>query len=202
LRPVVLGVCPAAIPAAMALLLAPQAPLENVAVRTCADPGMAQQALPDASRTAAALLLTAGIEVRWQPCHASPAAILVFLSSAGAEVKAGKCGRARYGSTRGTGLVRVEVNCVATVAFDLSRQTGNPRLAMPRHADLTGAVIAHEIGHLLGLRHSARGVMRERLGLEDILALRDGRLTFSAQQSATIRASLGRDADMAVRRPN
>ena len=55
--------------------------------------------------------------------------------------------------------------------------------------DLLGAVEAHELGHVLGLRHGA-GLMRASLCPNDIVELRLGLLTFSRAQSARMRTLL------------
>jgi len=66
----------------------------------------------------------------------------------------------------------------------------NPALATMETGHLVGAAIAHEVGHALGLRHGARGVMKGRLALDDALALRTSRLLFTASESATMRSTL------------
>jgi hypothetical protein len=75
---------------------------------------------------------------------------------------------------------------------------------MSRHHDLTGAIVAHEIGHVLGLHHGPVGVMRERLDPSDILSLREHRLVFSRNDAATMQRSAervaGRAAAMLARR--
>ena len=84
----------------------------------------------------------------------------------------------------------VSVPCVAGVAFRLTRRAGtgtNPLLAMPRHDDLVGAIVAHEIGHLLGIRHAPAGLMRARLEADDIIALRRGTLRFSPAEARGMR---------------
>ena len=87
------------------------------------------------------------------------------------------CGLAAHGARDSAGTVIVSVPCLAGVAFRLTRRAGlgtNPLLAMPRHDDLVGAIVAHEIGHLLGIRHAPSGLMRASLEANDIIALRRG----------------------------
>jgi hypothetical protein len=82
---------------------------------------------------------------------------------------------------------------VAGVVFRLSRRLatrGNPLLVMPAHNDVVGAIVAHEIGHVLGLRHGASGLMRATLRSDDISALRRGQLGFSPQEGARMRVSV------------
>lgn len=84
----------------------------------------------------------------------------------------------------------VSVPCVAGVAFRLTRRAGtgtNPMLAMPRHDDLVGAIVAHEIGHLLGIRHARSGLMRPSLEAGDIIAFRRGTLRFSQAEAREMR---------------
>jgi len=86
----------------------------------------------------------------------------------------------------------VSVPCVAGAAFRLTRRAGigtNPLLAMPRHDDLVGAIVALEIGHLLGIRHAPAGLMRAGLEADDIIALRRGKLRFSPAEAGRMRTA-------------
>lgn len=58
---------------------------------------------------------------------------------------------------------------------------------MPRHDDLVGAIVAHEIGHLLGIRHAPSGLMRASLESDDMIALRRGTLRFSPAEAGRMR---------------
>ena len=96
------------------------------------------------------------------------------------------------------------VQCVESFTTRVARMStyrSHPLLAGGQSDDVVGVVVAHEIGHLLGLGHASKGVMRTRLDAEDIIAFRSGRLRFTAIESAHLRiASAERRAALAQRR--
>ena len=67
----------------------------------------------------------------------------------------------------------------------------SPAIATMRTGHLIGAAMAHEVGHALGLQHGATGVMKARLALDDVLALRRSRLAFTPSESASMQSALG-----------
>jgi hypothetical protein len=57
-------------------------------------------------------------------------------------------------------------------------------------AQIMGYAMAHEVGHLLGLSHSATGIMREGWRWNDLLDAAYGDLDFTPQQAAAIRTEV------------
>lgn len=145
------------------------------------------------------LLASAGLVVAWRVCETAQSCpiedtpvpeIVVILSSRDRQNGREDCGVAAHGARDSAGTVIVSIPCVAGAAFRLTRRAGtrtNPLLAMPRHDDLVGAIVAHEIGHLLGLRHAPSGLMRARLEADDLIALRRGTLRFSPAEASRMR---------------
>jgi hypothetical protein len=61
--------------------------------------------------------------------------------------------------------------------------------------------IAHEMGHmLLPSGHSAKGLMHAHWGAREVRAAAGGRLKFSQEETALLRAALGEPAPLLVRR--
>jgi hypothetical protein len=50
--------------------------------------------------------------------------------------------------------------------------------------------IAHEVGHALGLPHAATGMMKGRLSVREVVALRAARLRFTPAQASAMRRGL------------
>ena len=189
-----------------AILMAGSMPVANetdpdmvaLRVRAYADKQVDEATIRPALEVAEQLLASAGLIVAWRVCEMAQSCpvevtpvpdIVVILSSRDRQNGRENCGAA-HGARDSAGTVIVSVPCVASVAFRLTRHTGtgtHPLLAMPRHDDLVGAIVAHEIGHLLGIRHALAGLMRATLEANDVIALRRGKLRFSPAEASRMR---------------
>jgi hypothetical protein len=143
------------------------------------------------------LLHTAGVAVEWRTCEPKDACsrqtdpspnVTLILTSA----MRPRCGTAALERGGMSATVLISVPCIAQVVLEATRgplARSNPLLATLEAHHVIGAAMAHELGHVLGLRHARSGIMRARLDLDDILALRRGELAFRPTEVAAMRAS-------------
>jgi hypothetical protein len=155
--------------------------------------GQSEMETSIAARVATDLLASAGIAAVWVPGDREPGANL-DCCGAPIQVRLLPVTRTREPETSGevaqdnrtrAPIVLVYAPRVAEVTRDLrSRGPGraNPRLATLAFGHICGLVIAHEVGHVLGLSHAASGVMKATPGPAEALALRESRLVFRAPE--------------------
>jgi hypothetical protein len=151
----------------------------------------------DVVRVAGELLDAAGVSTTWVDCVASPGAcadqppgIVIVRFTRGASRTRDACGSSVRGSPLGVaGLVSVDVDCASELAVSL--QFAAERVAVQTQR-IVGAILAHEVGHLLGLHHAPRGLMAGCLGVREHRALAAGRLHFTATERERMHAEAAR----------
>ena len=84
----------------------------------------------------------------------------------------------------GFALVSGQFPSIASVFYHRAVELERPDLA--RRAEILGAILAHEIGHLLiaANSHSNIGILRARWDDQDLRLIAQGRMTFTADQAA------------------
>jgi len=155
--------------------------------------GVGEPTLRKASDTARRMFHVAGIETVWTVCRASAdSEEHCVLPPAGEYLQVfvrrnGK-GLERTHEGMGLALITHEERKVVCYAFVEPAAV----LAELAHGSLDvvlGSVLAHEVGHLMGLQHSASGVMKANFEAYDIIEAGSGRLLFDPSGSKVLRAA-------------
>jgi hypothetical protein len=160
-----------------------------------------------ARQTALDILKSAGLRVEWRECSGDsctePAEgrfILVRLLPVANRSNVATSGDVVRHPVTGIPSIVVYVSRNADIAQAVRRRGAdgsNAVLGTITTGHLNGLAIAHEIGHVMGLRHQSSGPMKATPDTGDMIALRGSALRFGPAESEAIRLAL-RTAAIAV----
>ena len=152
--------------------------------------GTSDRTLQDVAAAAGRIFRAAGMETDWTLCRVSAdPESRCSLPTAGSYLSVILIPKAKGGSanheTMGLALVTQDQRAGFCYVY------WNPARAMAEDASqpvsiVLACVAAHEIGHLLGLRHSEWGIMKRNFERRDILAAGQGGLLFSPADVRTL----------------
>ena len=164
--------------------------------------GVPQTTLASAKADASAILQTAGVSVGWAECPlreddvSKDAACHLPLSPRDLQMRVLDPGMAkRVRASRhclGYALLADGFDSIAAVFFHRAVDLEGATLAT--RATILGAMMAHEIGHLLLKQnhHSETGVLRAFWGDEDLKMAAKGRLRFSPEEARLLASMVSR----------
>src|SRR5262249_39669042 len=136
---------------------------------------------------------SAGVETAWSLCHvAADSEERCVLPPSGeyfqAIVRRNGMGLKRTDEGMGLALIVKGERRVVCYAF-LERAEA---LAHSTHGSLAvvlASILAHEVGHLMGLKHSVNGIMKPKFERNDIVEAESGRLLFDSGDTKALRNS-------------
>jgi hypothetical protein len=149
---------------------------------------------PDLTRmrsVADELMAPTGLATIWLDCDQQPercrgragTIVQVFLKR---HTKPGRplvCGEVARDVDMDLPSVIIYVGCARAVTNELGGRARDPRLLSLRLGDVVALTLAHELGHLWGLRHTGTGLMKARHDATDLMALRSSRLALAPDEA-------------------
>jgi hypothetical protein len=182
------------------LELATAAESHTIELRLGARGGLDDAALHRVEETVGSLLAPAGIGANWHGCQPPdgcrserPVIVLVQLLTVSKMTDGEVCGEFLRDQRSGVPTVLVYLPRVVELQQAMRGGSGarnSPALATTQIGDLIGLIVAHEVGHALGLPHGRTGVMKARPSVDDVVALRLSTLAFQQKEAAVMRLAL------------
>lgn len=192
----------AAVTAGLGLVrVAPPAADPVPVIHVFVEKGLAAAPFERVPAAAAAMLAAAGVRSRWRFCSMETPCddlngfrptVTVIIRAGLKRLNPDPCATASRSPDRATGTVVVNHRCVADALHAISYGAAGramPSLRLLQLGDVVGLVVAHEIGHIAGLRHT-EGVMHARLNPNDLVAFQRGSLAFARSEAAALRTAL------------
>jgi hypothetical protein len=183
----------------LGLLLSSLAAGQGITVRLADSAKVSKATLVEGEKLAVYVLKKAGVSLAWQDC-----------SVGSADRPSGPCGLS-LGATEFRLYVdneRLAAVTEPTLGFTVLNSDAGADVRVAgiyyplvrnmagsfhvEESELLGASLAHEIGHLLGVGHSPKGIMCPQFAREHIVQARMGGLLFSSSQASQIRAEVAR----------
>ena len=145
--------------------------------------------ITQAAGTAQSLFHEAGVDTEWTICYRTKdpwaSCTLPAKGSYLTLVVLAEAPRVRPEAMGAAVISKTGEPVVSYAYFDpaarLAKRTGQPvRVVL-------ACIIAHEIGHLMGLQHNSSGIMQADLGQREIFDAAQGRLQFTAEDAGLLR---------------
>ena len=163
---------------------------DRVEVSLCDDTRLPRSVLGHAQQLFEYVMSRSDISVAWTACGAASAPLVPRLTI---RIRHSPKSVKHAGRSHSLGVSYLETSRqqYAEVFMDAIQNYAAETVASDS-SDVLACAMLHEAGHLLGMRHTRRGVMAEKFGETELAALAQNRLRFTEPEAEAMVAALRR----------